>query len=252
MTWWQVLRKRDRQAPVSVDESAWRRVLAAWPLLQRLTPDESERLRALSAAFLARKRFEPGAGCVITQDMRLTIATQACLPLLNLGLDYARGFRAVVLYPGAFRVEQEEQDEAGVVHRHYAELSGESWDDGPIVLSWTDVLTAGEGEGYNVVIHELAHKLDMLNGAPNGHPPLHRGMVLAHWTAVFTAAYRDLCEREAAGAACPIDTYAAEDPAEFFAVTSEYFFDQPLRLNAAYPEVYTQLQALYRQYPLSR
>jgi hypothetical protein len=130
--------------------------------------------------------------------------------------------------------------------------SGEAWERGPLVISLRDVHAQSGWEGYNVVIHECAHKLDMRNGAPDGFPPLHRGMSVGDWTAAFTHAYEDLCARIARGEEPPLDAYAAESPAECFAVFSEYFFEAPGRLRAVYPAVYEQLLRYYRQDPAAR
>ena len=121
-----------------------------------------------------------------------------------------------------------------------------------MILSWADVEAGQERDGYNVVIHELAHKLDMLDGAANGCPPLHAGMSPQRWAAVFSAAYDDLCRRVDAHEETAIDPYASESPAEFFAVASESFFERPDLLQADYAELYEQLVAFYRQDPLAR
>ena len=128
-------------------------------------------------------------------------------------------------------------------------MTGESWLAGPVILSWADAERRGEAQGYNVVIHEFAHKLDMLNGDANGYPPLHAGMSRDEWTRVFDAAYRDFCKRVERGEETAIDPYAAEAPAEFFAVLSEAFFEIPGVVQAEHPEVYGQLASFYRQDP---
>lgn len=121
-----------------------------------------------------------------------------------------------------------------------------------MVLSWQDVQSCGWGEGNNVVIHEFAHKLDMQNGYANGRPPLHPGMSPDDWARAFQAAYDDLCDRLDHGVHTPVDPYAAENPAEFFAVLSEFFFESPAVLYGDYPAVYGQLQRFYLQAPLGR
>jgi Mlc titration factor MtfA (ptsG expression regulator) len=131
-------------------------------------------------------------------------------------------------------------------------LSGEAWAGGPLVLSWDDVLHSGSGQGYNVAIHEFAHKLDMKNGAVDGLPPLPVGMSVAEWAAVFNRAYADFCRRADGDEDTAIDPYAAESPAEFFAVLSEAFFEMPDVLHGDYPAVYEQLKRFYRQDPLAR
>ena len=146
----------------------------------------------------------------------------------------------------------EEVDEAGVVHVVEQSMSGKSWPNGTVVLSWTDVQQAGQAEGYNVVIHEFAHQIDMLNGEANGFPPLHQDMSREQWAAVFSQAYEHFCKRVDDWEDTVIDEYAAENPAEFFAVISEAFFETPLAVRREYPAVYAQLVLFYRQDPAAR
>ncbi len=140
-------------------------------------------------------------------------------------------------------------DAAGVVHQTNAVLAGEAWGRGPVILSWADVLKIGQQPGHNVVIHEMAHKLDMLNGDANGFPPLHRRMDRHQWWQVFSSAWDRLQDEKRAGAELPIDPYALESPAEFFAVASEQFFEEPATLRQHLPDVYRQLEQFYRQHP---
>jgi Mlc titration factor MtfA (ptsG expression regulator) len=170
--------------------------------------------------------------------------------VLNLGLDYYRGWVEVIVYPDEFVAEYEYVDEAGVAHHIEEPMTGESWERGPVIISWADVQEAGYG--YNVVIHEFAHKLDMLNGEPNGFPPLHADMQRAAWAEAFTQAYDDFCGRVDTRLDIVMDEYAAESPAEFFAVASETFFEAPAAMKDAYPDVYAQLARFYRQDPAAR
>ena len=144
------------------------------------------------------------------------------------------------------------EDEAGVVHSGRDLRTGEAWERGPLVISLGDVHAQSDWEGYNVVIHECAHKLDMRNGASDGFPPLHRGMSARDWTAAFMQAWEDLRGRIGRDEETPIDDYAAESPAECFAVFSEYFFESPHILRVVYPAVYEQLAQFYRQDPAVR
>ncbi|MEX2365900.1 MAG: zinc-dependent peptidase, partial [Pseudohongiellaceae bacterium] len=144
-----------------------------------------------------------------------------------------------------------EMDEYGVVHQVSESLSGESWERGPVVLSADDSLHGGIIDGHNLVIHEFAHKLDMQNGVANGMPPLHHDMSTHQWSDVFNRAYSDLRKRIEQGQPVAIDHYAATAPAEFFAVLSEVFFEQPEVIRGHYFEVYDQLKLFYRQDPLS-
>jgi MtfA peptidase len=208
------------------------------------------RLRALTAIFLREKTFVAVYGLELDDVMRTRIAVQACLPVLNLDLDWYLGWETLIIYPGRFGHRRNEVDEDGLVHEWDQVMSGEAWEQGPVILSWADVEASGRLEGYNVVIHELAHKLDMRNGVPDGFPPLHRDMEVQAWTRVFTSAFDDMNHRLASGAPTALDPYAAEDPAEFFAVLSEYFFELPALLHEVYPDVHAQLSAFYRQDPL--
>lgn len=241
-----ILRRHD-SSPACWDP-AWRRL----PLLQGLDGDEAARLRALATLFQHEKNLEPAAGLRLTARMRQVIALQACLPILNLGLDWLDGWVAVVVYPDAFVSDVQEQDNAGVMH-HYREVrSGESWDRGPLILSWSDIAANRALDGNNVVVHEIAHKLDALDGTANGKPPLHRGMSVQDWSRAFGDAFDDFGRRVDAGVDTGIDPYAASSPAEFFAVLSEVFFEVPQEIASLYPDVYRQLAAFYRQDSLTR
>ena len=225
---------------------------AALPILQGLDASERTRLRETASLFIHDKTFSAAGGAEVDAATRHLIALQACLLTLNLSEDSYRGWSEIILYPEEFLRQREETDEAGVVHHSRDILAGESWHGGPLVLSIADVAASGQADGFNVVLHEFAHKLDMLNGDANGFPPLHRGMDAAAWARDFTAAYEDLCARVDAGEDTVIDPYATTDPAEFFAVLTEVFFETPHLLHAEYPAIYRQLQQFYRQHPLVR
>jgi MtfA peptidase len=185
----------------------------------------------------------------VSDAMRVSIAAQACLPILELGLDWYAGFSGIVVYPGDFRVRRTETDKDGVVHEWDDELAGEAMPGGPVVLSWD--ATAND-PAINVVIHEFAHKLDMLNGEADGLPPLHAGMDRAAWGVAFREAYEGFCDAVERGKETWLDPYAAEHPSEFFAVISEAFFEDAAETRRRYPDVYDQLKLFYRQDPLSR
>jgi Mlc titration factor MtfA (ptsG expression regulator) len=271
------LRGRTRVSP-AFDDGQWTRALQRCRVVRHLDAAARLRLREQVVRFLGSKQFTAAGGLELTPEMRLTIALQACVPVLELGTDSYAPWVEVIVYPDEFIVERDEVDEAGVVHQVREPLSGESWAGGPVILSWADVEAANPEEGYNVVVHEFAHKLDMLDGVADGMPPLHAGMSRAQWHAAFTEAFDDLVERiecvarierqagrarrSAAGqqqSSAALDTrwrqlpmgpYACKDAAEFFACASEVFFEAPERLYSAYPAVYGQLQAFYRQHPL--
>lgn len=233
----------------------WETVRRRLPILDGLDEAEERRLRERSVLFLNDKRLTALPGVELGQEDRLTLAALAQLPLLHLpDLNWYQGFHELVLYPDDFVSPQRHRDATGVEHEYEDERSGESWQFGPVVLAWPGVQASGGWDGYNLVIHELAHKLDMLNGGPNGLPPLHRDMRQSDWALAMQSAYDALnaqLDRDP-DTETPIDPYAAEDPAEFFAVASEYFFSAPDLLDEAFPAVYRQLRAFYRQDPLER
>jgi Mlc titration factor MtfA (ptsG expression regulator) len=244
-------RRKRVLAHESIPDALWNGALAASPALGRLAGADLARLRELALLFLHEKRFEPARGFAITDEMRVRVALLASLPILNLGLDSYATFTSIVLYPDEFLVrDREVVDDDGVVHTGDDLLSGEAWQQGPVLLAWSEVEESGKGEGYNVVVHELAHKIDMLNGEVDGVPPLHADMRLPEWTAAFDDAYESLLEQLDHDEEPWLDPYAAEDPAEFFAVCSEMFFDVPERFAEEYPRVYEQLASFYRQRPV--
>jgi Mlc titration factor MtfA (ptsG expression regulator) len=181
--------------------------------------------------------------------MRIAIAAQACLLILNLDIDYFDNWAEVIVYPGAFRVNHEQRDANGLVHNEASILSGESWLRGPVILSWEDVERDSyhAHTGRNVVLHEFAHKLDGRNGVANGLPPLRHGMKQNDWSAALSASYEALCKQVETGHTTLINAYAATNPAEFFAVVSEYFFTAPDMLEKCCPAVHGQLMMFYRQ-----
>lgn len=245
-------RRRRRLARSDSSEATWRRAWEALPLLDGMPPDDARRLRELASLFLLEKTLEPVQGMRLEPWMAQEIALQACLPILNLGLDWYRGWYAVIVYPDTFVTELETEDETGLVHRYREARSGEAWERGPLILSWADADESRRYDGWNVILHEAAHKLDALDGGANGKPPLHRGMRVEDWSRAFQAAYSDLELQVDNDLDLPMDAYALESPAEFFAVASESFFETPDLLEAAYPALYDQLRSFYRQDPLVR
>lgn len=226
--------------------------MGAMPLLAGLNVKEVERLRELATLFLEEKSLEPVQDLHLTDAMRWTLAAQAVLPILNLGIDWYDDWRSLVLYPAEFVTRHEWMDEAGLVHVQRKVLSGEAWERGPMVLSWADVAEAAALDGCNPVIHECAHKLDLRDGTANGQPPLHAGMDYHQWRVVFSAAFDDLTRRVDKGKESLLDPYVTEDAGEFFAVMSEHFFETPHLLIMEYPDVYRQLALFYRQDPAER
>ncbi len=252
MSWFKRWRRTRVLKEAQLDAALWESAVERYPFTAALAQSERERLRELTILFLHEKAIQGAGGMRVSDEARVAIAVQACMLILNLGLEYYRGWVEVIVYPDEFVAEYDYVDEAGVAHHVEAPMSGEAWDGGPVILSWADAEEAGRGYAYNVVIHEFAHKLDMLNGEPNGFPPLHADMQRSHWAGAFACAYEDFCRKIESGCELDIDEYAAESPAEFFAVLSETFFELPASVRELYPDVYAQLTHFYKQDPAAR
>ncbi|MGB5831713.1 MAG: M90 family metallopeptidase [Thiohalocapsa sp.] len=252
--WWHA--RGLRRAHACIDPTLWRPATAALPLLAGLDASSLGRLRDLAARFLYDKSLETAQETTVDPSMEIELALQACLPVLELGLSWYQGWHALILYPEEFVPVREVVDGDGIVWVDDMPKTGEAWERGPVILSLADAAAGRERNGYNVIIHELAHKLDMRDGVANGHPPLHREMSNARWAEDLGSAYADRCRRTDAARAPSeeplIDPYGSESPAEFFAVCSEVFFELPQLLQQEYPRVYTQLRAFYLQHPAER
>lgn len=248
--------RRRREA---VSEESWHWALEAHPILSGLDSQEQGLLRERTERLLATRQIVPLGGAQASEELLLSVAVQASLPILHLDLGWYRGWGTLYLVAEEYRYEGTEVDEAGVVHEIRDTVSGQTMELGSVVLSVADVEASGWCDGYNVVIHEMAHVIDRQDGRIDGVPPLHRDMSLPEWQRVFTAAYSDLQDKVSAPrrrrsrrTRTPIDPYAAEAPEEFFAVTSELFFEQPHVLMREYAEVYRELARFYRQDPFLR
>ncbi len=268
---------RPAPAAADLDDALWRETLAAMPWLGHLDAAGLARLRELSAGFLAAKTITGAAGFEVDDRVRVAIAAQACLPILKLGLAAYDDFVEIVVYPDRFLVPRTQVDEAGVVHESTDELAGEAMERGPVVLSWPDADPNGGADanggaapasrGWNVVIHEFAHKLDMLDGEPDGVPPL-PARRRAAWTREIEGAWESFCgmldrleesiprhvdpespQGEAWYAGLPLDPYAATDVGEFFAVAAEAFFVDPEPLADVFPDLYRMLAEYFGQDP---
>ncbi len=252
MAMFENLRKwRDRRtvARYPINESLWRDALRRCTPTHRLGASDQATLRVLATLFLESKSLEPTTGLHLEDADRVLLAAHACLPILKLGMDWYDGWRSIIVYPDAFITRRQQMDSAGVVHQSNTIMAGEAWGRGPVILSWADVVDVGMKPSHNVIVHEMAHKLDMLNGDANGFPPLHRRMDRRVWSKVFSTAWDRLKNEQRNGADLPIDPYALESPAEFFAVASEQFFEAPANLRLHLPDVYRQLELFYRQHP---
>jgi Mlc titration factor MtfA (ptsG expression regulator) len=265
-------RRRVAQELSLISSPAWRSAVARLPFLAGLSVQQDEALRKRVAWLLASKTFSGARGLEITDEIKLAIAIQAALPIMELNPVLYEGWIEIVVYPGGFLIPRSEVDEGGVVAEYMLEASGEAWDGGPVVLSWEDS-QPGKPRAMNVVIHEFAHKLDLYGGVADGMPSLHEHADIrpSQWMRVLEAAFErfnnslDAIEREiprhidpeSDSAApwydrLPLDPYAATDAAEFFAVSSEGFFVNPAPLAQALPDWYGLLAQYYRQDPLRR
>jgi Mlc titration factor MtfA (ptsG expression regulator) len=233
-----------------LDDGLWQRIARRFGFVYRLDDKEKGHLRNLCILLLHEKQFSAAGEFKLNDEMKLGIAIQACILILNLGLDYYRNWVEIIVYPDEFVPRHEYRNEHGVVDTDQRAFAGQAWFRGPVILSWANVESAWTGGEGNVVIHEFAHKLDMLSGSANGFPRLHGNMKRQQWSEVFMDAYTDLRGKVGAGESTEITAYASESPAEFFAVVSEAFFELPDVLNRIYPSVYEQLVMYYRQNPL--
>lgn len=248
-----LMRRRRQEAPFP---SHWRAILRRRvPIVATMPTDLQLQLKRLIQVFLAEKAFIGCQGQIITDEVRVTIAAQACLLLLNRQTDFYPNLRQILVYPEAFMVDRVRTDAGGVVQSRRDVLSGESWSQGQVILSWHDTVegAAHPHDGRNVVLHEFAHQLDYESGHANGAPDLGSARRYAHWSEVMKSAYASLRratrQYEAGGPAPLLDPYGASDPAEFFAVATEVFFEQPRELAAQHPALYRELAGFYAVSP---
>ena len=220
--------------PRAIPDAVWRLTLVQYPFLANRSIADQARLRMLTAQFMTQKQFGGAHGLLVTDEMAIAIAAQACLPVLNLGLKFYDDFKGIVVHPGAMVARRSVVDAAGVHHFYQETLAGEAMEGGPVTLSWQDVAASSDhlARGYNLVIHEFVHKLDMRAGAANGCPPQPSRAARTQWQATMQAAFLLFTEQvamaERFGAQLPwLDAYGATSPAEFFAVTSEAYFVNP-------------------------
>ena len=237
--------------PKAIPEALWQHTLRRYPFLASRSAAELQQLRLLVGQFLQRKEFTGAHGLAVTDEMAVAIAAQACLPVLHLGLAWYDDFTGIVVHPGAMLARRERTDHAGVVHHYKEALLGEAMHGGPVTLSWQDVASAGAlaGPGYNVVIHEFVHKIDMKDGAVDGCPPLPSRAAHKAWHAVMQPAYDAFREQvtmaERFGGEPPwLDAYGATAPAEFFAVSCEAYFVNRERVT----QDFAALTALFDQF----
>jgi len=251
---WRSWQRRREDAAVqrrAIPDDLWKRTLVRYPFLQRRDAAERDELRRLTSLFLDRKEFSAAGGLKLTDAMVVAIAAQAVLPVLRLGLARYDGFVGIVVHPDQVVARREVADDDGVVHSYDEPLAGEAMDGGPVMLSWRDVRAAGQGaaSGYNVVIHEFAHVLDMADGLADGVPLLPAGLPAADWRDTLQAEYGAFVGRVEAGEDTALDPYGASAEEEFFAVASEAFFVSPEAMKKEHPVLYGMLCRFYLQDP---
>jgi MtfA peptidase len=249
--WWQRWRQARTLERRAIPEALWLQTLAHCPFLARRSAARLRTLREFATLFLADKEFVGAQGLQVNDEMAVAIAAQACLPVLELGLQCYDGFKGIVVHADIVVAQREFVDDDGIVHAYEEELSGEAMEGGPVMLSWRDVADAGSSAsiGYNVVIHEFAHVLDMRDGLADGVPPLPSRTARAHWLAVLGDAFDDFCADVDAGLDTVLDPYGAESIDEFFAVATESFFVAPEDFRRAHPRLHAMFTGYYRQDP---
>ncbi len=240
-------------APSAETLALWQEALAI-PLFSPLSSEEQHVLVLLAGKFLQQKKLVALQGLVLDDVMQARVALMFALPVLGLGIEWLDGFHEVLIYPSPFVVNDEWQDEIGLVHRGEMVHSGQSWDQGPIVLNWQEIQDSFDLSGFNLVIHETAHKLDARNAGVVNGVPLIAMREVAQWETLLREAMEDLQDEvDLVGEeAASMDAYAASDPAECFAVLSEYFFSSTELLTERFPDLYRCFVQFYRQDPLAR
>lgn len=254
MLCWFRNRRRRRLRAQPLPRAWWEAIDRHAPAVACLTPEERRRLGEIVRVLLDEKYFEGCQGLEVTDEMRVVIAAQAALPVLNRpAWDYP-GLRSILIYPTAYRVRtRDEEGPAGIVTEENEVRLGEAWAEGSLVLSWEDILEDGANpdDGWNTIIHEFAHLIDGYSGDIDGLPPL-AGADTKAWSGIVNEAYERHTKEVDAGRPTLIDAYGATDPAEFFAVVTELFFERPLVMRDEHPDLYEQFALFYAQDPAAR
>lgn len=249
--WWRRRRAARTLQHRAIPDALWALTLARYPFIARRSEADRQGLRELATLFLADKEFAGMQGLEVDDGMAVAIAAQACLPILRLGLAQYDAFKGIVVHPDIVVARREVMDEDGIVHHYDEELAGEAMEGGPVMLTWRDVADAGDSAewGYNVVVHEFAHVLDMRDGASDGVPLLPDRAARERWLAVLVPEWDEFSVRVAVGEDTLIDPYGAEAIDEFFAVASELFFVDAATMRGEHPALYELLAGYYRQDP---
>jgi Mlc titration factor MtfA (ptsG expression regulator) len=248
------LSKKERRARIQMQPfpPGWSEVLEKnVPIYGRLSELDRAELRGLIQVFLDEKIFEGCGGLEITDEIRVTIAAQACLLLLRRETDIYPKLITILVYPSAYVSNMPQHSPQGIVTEGPQGRLGEAWTSGVVVLSWDDVLSgaADVRDGHNVVFHEFAHQLDQEDGSADGAPILPRRNLYSAWARVLGEEYAELQKAAETGKKSVLDTYGATEPAEFFAVATEAFFEKPVQLKKKHPELYEELKMYYAQDP---
>jgi Mlc titration factor MtfA (ptsG expression regulator) len=238
--------------PNPIDEAHWRDAVARVPFVSALDAPRQAKLHALASRFLHEKTITPIGELTLDETRRVQLAALCCLPLIEFGAEGLHGWSQLLVYPDAFRVNRTHVDAAGVMHEWDDELIGEAWESGPVILSWADIEADLQSprEGFCVAVHEIAHKLDALDGVLDGTPPLPRAWQ-RDWARDFQKAYDGFADLVDRNRRTELDPYAAEAPEEFFAVCTEYHFSAPDLLRRSLPTVAAHLQRLYGPSPFA-
>ena len=236
-----------------IPDDLWKRTLVRYPFLRLGGGAGAPELRRMVSLFLDRKEFSAVPPLRLTNDVVVAVAAQACLPVLRLGLHRYDGFVGIVIHPDQVVARREVVDDSGVAHEYDEVLAGEAHAGGPVMLSWKDVRSAGHSAtaGYNVVVHEFAHVLDMADGIADGVPLLPAELPRREWEVALHSERTAFARRVDEGHDTAVDPYAAESAEEFFAVTSEAFFVSPGILRQEHPAWYEMLARFYRIDPLA-
>ncbi|MFZ9024267.1 MAG: zinc-dependent peptidase [Anaerohalosphaeraceae bacterium] len=222
------------------------------PLYLRLPADLKQQLHGMVNVFLAEKEFVGCSGQEITDEVRVTIAAQACMLLLNRKTNFFPKLKTIYVYPHTY-VANGLMNDGGLIVEGKSVRLGESWQNGPVVLTW-DSITGGARnikDGRNVVFHEFAHQLDQEDGDADGAPILENRSCYRSWAAVLSAEYERLCNKTRGRRRSVLNKYGATNPAEFFAVATEAFFEKPKQMNKKSPDLYKELKSYYQIDPMS-
>lgn len=244
--------RRHRRIRSETSPAAWESILEGKvPYFRLLPPEDRAELLGHVHVLLAEKHFEGCAGFLITEEVRVTIAAHAACLLLHRNADYFPRLKTILVYPNVFYVHDDYPDEDGIVSGEAGEHAGQSWDLGVVVLAWEEVEYASKpaSGGYNVVLHEFAHQLDIEDGSMDGTPFLENTTTHGHWAEALQLAYDDLLHDLRRNRPTVIDEYGATDEAEFFAVAIEAFFGTPVKLRRKHPELYKVFKAYFQQDP---